>query len=153
MKRLAFLLMSTSCFGMNRIPEPEYVTIHLGNSIAMDDEYYCQMAMRIYHKKTSLECSPEIKPYLLRALDYSRHNGESEKFVTMTKELTKEDEDFLMSQVNKAVAIALKDQKQQIESRIPKKDAAFYVGAVGLGCTIITTAVTLAATLTGKCPK
>lgn len=145
MKKLAFILASASSLAM--------VDPDIEKDGVSQDEYFCNIAMQIYHKKTSLPCSPDLKPYILRTLDYSRHNGDSEKFLSMVKEINEEDEDFMMQQINKAVAAALKDQKQQIEERIPKKDAAFYVGAAGLACTIITTAVTLSATLTGKCPK
>jgi hypothetical protein len=152
MKRLSLIFLTTSCFGMH-LPEARFVTINIENNMVTQDEYFCQIAMQIYHKKTSFECSPEVKPYLLRTLDYSRHNGDSHKFVSMTKELTKDDEDFLMTQVNKAVSAALRDQKKQIDSSVPKKDAALWVAIGGFACTVITTAVTLGATLSGDCPK
>jgi len=94
-----------------------------------------------------------LKPYILRTLNYSRHNGDSVKFDQIDKDLTREDEKFLMSQVNKAVASALKDQNNQIESRISKKNAALYIAVCGLCCTVITTAITLGSTLSGDCPK
>lgn len=153
MKRLALLLVSMNCFGMQRLPAPEFVTINIGNKTITEDEYFCQIAMQVYHKKTSIECSPELKPYILRILDYSRHNGSSEKFMSMKNQITKEDEDFMMSQVNTAVSAALKDQRSQIDARVPKKDAALWVGIGGFICTAITTAITLGATLSGGCPK
>jgi hypothetical protein len=144
MKRLVLLLISSSCLGMNQLRIEDGVS---------QEEYFCEIAMQVYHKKTSFECSPELKPYILRTLDYSRHNGESHKFASMVKELTKEDEDFLMSQVNKSVAAALRDQKQQIDSRITRKNAAQWVAIGGFLCTAITTAITLGTTLSGNCPK
>lgn len=150
MKRFAVLLVTTSCFGM--LPDPDYVTININNNNVSQDEYFCNVAMQVYHKKTSLRCSPELKPYLLRTLDYSRHNGDSERFASMPKDLSKEDEDFFMKQVNQAVSSALKDQRKQIDERIPKRDAALWVAGAGLACTILTTAITLGTTLSGKCP-
>ena len=146
------MLLTSCCFGMN-LPEPEYVTINIGNNAVISDEYFCEIAMKIYHKKTSFECSPELKPYILRTLDHSIHNGDSQKFASMVRELNKEDEDFLMMQVNKAVALALKDQKHQINERITKKNAALWVAVGGFICTAITTAATLGSTLSGDCPK
>jgi hypothetical protein len=148
MKRLALMLISTSCFAMLRDAE-----IGIVDNEQTADEYFCHLAMIVYRKKTSIECSPELKPYILRTLNYSRHNGDSVKFDQIDKDLTREDEKFLMSQVNKAVASALKDQKNQIESRISKKNAALYIAVCGLCCTVITTAITLGSTLSGDCPK
>ena len=135
-----------SCFGM--LPPEEDIE---AQSIT-EEEYFCHVAMDIYHKKTSIRCSPELKPYLLRVLDYSRHNGEAPIFDRMRRQITPADEKFLMGQVNKAVASALKDQKKQIEERYTKKNTAMYIGIAGLACTIVSTGITLAATLS-DCKK
>lgn len=128
------------------LPEPEFVDVDMEKGT--EEEFYCNIALRTYYKRTNAHPSPEVKPYLIRLIDHSRHNGDAESMRRMKTEITHEDELFLTGMVNNAMSLALKDSRQQINDRIPKRDAMFYMGAVGLACTIISTGATLAATLT-----
>lgn len=144
MKKWILLLWVVNATAM--LPEPEYVDIDLEKGT--EEEFFCQIALQTYYKRTNSHPSPEIKPYLIRLIDHSRHNGDAESFRRMRKEVNHQDELFLTGMVNNAMNLALKDTKKQVEDRIPKRDAMFYMGAVGLACTIISTGATLAATLT-----
>jgi hypothetical protein len=127
------------------LPEPEFVDIDLEKGT--EEEFFCRIALQTYHKRTNANPSPDVKPYLIRLIDHSRHNGDSESMRRMKREITDEDELFLTNMVNNAMTLALKDSKEQINNRIPKRDAMFYVGIASFACTIISTGATLAATL------
>lgn len=141
------------CFSVNAMELPESTIIQLNLlSDTQEEEHYCDLAMQSYNRVTSGNCSPSIRPYLLRIVSHSRHNGDSERFSQMKQEIKSEDEAFLVKLVDSAMNIALKDKEAEIEKRILKRDAAMYVGLGSLACSIITTGITLAATLSGKCP-
>lgn len=146
MKKLWIILLSMPAMGMF----PDEVDVELGDH--HDQEYFCRLAIESYNKRTGGTCSPNINPYLVRLIDFSCHNGDSAKFDQMKKEIKEEDELYLSGLVDKAVNTALKDKEQQITERITRRDAAFYIAAAGLGCSIASTGITLAATL-NHCTK